>query len=759
MMRILAKRIPRELRKNPVRYLVLLLLIVMGMYIVVSIVGASYNIVTGTEKKREQNNMEDGEFTVFCPLTEEQKEYMEKEGVLLEEKFSFDVTLDNGKELRFMKNRCDINRLDLEEGKMPQQDREMVLEKLFAQKNNISVGDELWIQGRKFEVVGVGSVPDYDLPLKNTSDMTQDAEMFGCAFVTSESYDNLLSVEKRSTEDYTYAYQNNGDKNTDEIKEMIKSFAFDDKAVFNKYYQMTENNLKTFLEKADNPRIASGAASDVETKLSMGLVAGVIIMILFTYVISVFVIQQIHKETSVIGALYALGVKNIQLRIHYLTIPAIISLLGGVIGCAIGFSDIGMVYQMKDSYQYYSIPEITPVYPTFLIIYCVLMPPVIAILVNDMVIRKKLSQTPLSLIRNEQGKAHFKGGIIKSKKFLRIFQIRQMLREVRATIAVVLGMAIAMVIFMLGMNCFVLCRHVEQQNIADTKFEYMYLTRYPEKPIPDGGEACYIKNLSKEYLGYCLDVTVIGIDDDNPYYPVKPVKGQNQIIIGSSVAQKYGLKKGDIFILEDRENERIYAFHIADVAEYSVGLSAFMDIDSMRKLFEQGEDYYNVILSQKELNIEAGRIYATKEQIANAAGMFSKQMNSLVMILCGVSVMIFIAVMYLMLNVMVERSSFGISLVKIFGFRMKEIRQLYLQGNFYVISIGAIINIIIAKWFADAIYPVFIANTAMGMDLSFSWQLYLAIYLGMLLIYRVVELLLVKKLKHIMPAEVLKNRE
>ena len=44
-------------------------------------------------------------------------------------------------------------------------------------------------------------------------------------------------------------------------------------------------------------------------------------MILFTYVISVFVIHEIEKENSIIGTLYALGVIKKQLLKYYLTVP------------------------------------------------------------------------------------------------------------------------------------------------------------------------------------------------------------------------------------------------------------------------------------------------------------------------------------------------------------------------------------------------------------------------------------------------------
>ena len=52
------------------------------------------------------------------------------------------------------------------------------------------------------------------------------------------------------------------------------------------------------------------------------------------------------------------------------------------------------------------------------------------------------------------------------------------------------------------------------------------------------------------------------------------------------MAQKYDLKKGDSIILSDEEDEMDYAFQVADITQYSSGLYAFMDIDSMRDLFQ-----------------------------------------------------------------------------------------------------------------------------------------------------------------------------
>ena len=52
----------------------------------------------------------------------------------------------------------------------------------------------------------------------------------------------------------------------------------------------------------------------------MALTAGIVVIALFTYVISVFVSHQIQRESSVIGSLYALGVKKKELAylLHYI---------------------------------------------------------------------------------------------------------------------------------------------------------------------------------------------------------------------------------------------------------------------------------------------------------------------------------------------------------------------------------------------------------------------------------------------------------
>ena len=842
MNRVLRKRIFRDIKENFRRWLALFLMIVLGMYVVVAVVGAAENIITGSADIAEKNNVEDGEFSVFLPLTDKQESSLRDMGITLERKFSADISLDDHSVLRLMKNRSEINLIALDNGRLAEKNGEIVLEKRYSEEHNCSIGDTIKIADTDFEIVGIGTTPDYDMPIANFSDMAVESELFGTAFVTSEQYEEILRNSEQKAEDYTYAYRLGNGVTDKELKAAIKEFDFDYEQVDDEFFRetiaealakrddlrdsvnelnngakslrdalktLTENgsmlseiapeyiagvsaahegsvelaegtdklkektdelideifdfkieNLTSFVSAADNPRILA-ASGDMQMNREMGLLAGVVVIALFAYVISVFVIHQINRESSVIGALYALGAKKRNLLLHYITLPTLVTFFGGLVGAALGFSDAGIKWQMGDTYSYFSVPALDTIYPVYLIIYSVIMPPLISIIVNSLVINKRLSQTALSLIRNEPKTSKLRSLNLKGNNFVRNFRIRQMLREIRTSVTVVIGMFISLLIFMLGMNCFTLCNNVKKDSVNSTKFEYMYTLKYPEKTVPEGVEACYTESLSKTYLDYTLDISIIGIDSDNKYFDAKPIIGKSSLVLGKSTAEKYGLRKGDKLILTDSANEMDYAFTVEDICSYAAGLTAFMDINSMRELFGQDDDYYNMLLSDKSLDIDDGRVYSvtSRSDVERSSAVFSELMMPMVVMMISVSVVIFLVVMYLMMGVMIDRSSFGISLIKVFGFRSKEVRKLYLNGNTIITAIGAVVGIPLSKLVMDAIYPWAIANTACGMNMRFEWYTYLLIFAGVMFVYFIVNALLVRKINRITPAEVLKNRE
>ncbi len=149
----------------------------------------------------------------------------------------------------------------------------------------------------------------------------------------------------------------------------------------------------------------------------------------------------------------------------------------------------------------------------------------------------------------------------------------------------------------------------------------------------------------------------------------------------------------------------------------------------------------------------------SKKAIEDSSDIFINMMKPMMGMVVGLFVLIFGIVMYLMIKVMIDRSAQNIALMKVFGYRKKEIKKLYLDGNFYMIVIGALISVPLSKKLMDAMYPAMVSNIACGMNLSFSWQLYAMIYAGIIITYLVINKLLVRKIYKVGPSDALKNRE
>lgn len=904
MRRILRKRLPRDLKAGFGRYLALILVIAMGIYLVIGIVGSAETVLQGTEEKRTEFNTEDGFFTVFLPLTDEETEAVSEGGTLIQPEFFTDLTVDSDSKLRMFKNRKDIDKVILDEGRLAEKDSECVVEKRYAAENGLKTGDTIEAGGFSFTVTGIGCVPDYDQPKAKFSDTAVQSKYFGLIFVTDERYESIRAEEGLPAEEYVYAYRLGDGVTNDDLKEKIKALDLDYTKVEDKYFRETiddilsdkkeiedgvnelsdgagelseglseldghsaelkeaaqkmtdsyfaqanaaiaemklpvtlteENyaeeldklveatkseelaalkeslagvisfrdgiseytsgvneakdgsgkltdgvselndglgelldkvfdidieNLISFVPRGDNERVEA-AAGDVVMDKNAGLVAGVIILVLFGYVISVFVVHRVESEAPVIGTLYSLGVKKRDLLRHYITLPTLVAFFGGAIGTALGFSPIGIGTQTQGTYGYFSVPDYDICYAPYLLIYGLVLPPVISAIVNALVINKKLSRTALSLIKNEQTASNYRRFDIRTKNFITMFRLRQMVREMRSAVTVVLGMLVSLMVVMLGLDCLVMCSAIKTNNVADTGYGYMYLYKYPDKTVPAGGEEAYVKTLSTDCMGYTLDVTVIGLPENSRYFDARPEKGKNKAVINNSLVERYGYSAGDRVTFTDSAADQDYSFNVTGIAQYSPGFNIFMDIDSMRELFGEDEDYFNAVFSENELDIDNERLYSvtTKSDIEKSAGVYVDQMSPLVFTLLSAGTVIFIVVMYLMMGVMIDRSSFGISLIKIFGYRPREVRSLYLNGNLTIISVGALICIPLAKFLMDKIYPGFIPNVACSMVLSFPPYLYLIIYASVLAVYFISSALLTRKLSRITPAEVLKNRE
>ena len=102
---------------------------------------------------------------------------------------------DKGTTLRIFRvgDRNKIDGVCLMEGNMPKADNEIVIDRIFANNNSLSIGDTVTLAGKHITVTGYVALVDYNCLFENNNDMMFNANIFGVAVMTDEGYEALKS--------------------------------------------------------------------------------------------------------------------------------------------------------------------------------------------------------------------------------------------------------------------------------------------------------------------------------------------------------------------------------------------------------------------------------------------------------------------------------------------------------------------------------------------------------------------------------------
>lgn len=73
-------------------------------------------------------------------------------------------------------------------GEMPQQKDEIAIDRMYADNNDLQVGDVISVDKKELTVTGLVALSDYSALFSNSSDMMFDAVKFGVGIMTEEGY-------------------------------------------------------------------------------------------------------------------------------------------------------------------------------------------------------------------------------------------------------------------------------------------------------------------------------------------------------------------------------------------------------------------------------------------------------------------------------------------------------------------------------------------------------------------------------------------
>ena len=189
----LRKRLPRELKGELGKYLVVFILMVLTIGMVSGFLVADGSMIVAYNDGFDKYNIENGNFRTNQQIYKSQKEEIQNLGIKLYENFYIEELLDNGSTMRFFKNRTEINGVCLMQGEFPKATGEIAIDRMYADNNELKVGDTLKSQSGKqtWKITGLVALSDYSCLFQNNNDSMFDSVKFGVSVVTPEEFDTL----------------------------------------------------------------------------------------------------------------------------------------------------------------------------------------------------------------------------------------------------------------------------------------------------------------------------------------------------------------------------------------------------------------------------------------------------------------------------------------------------------------------------------------------------------------------------------------
>lgn len=671
----LHKSLKKEFLRNRSRYISLSLVLILMIGVVTGFLSVAYSAKELLIKDQISSKVEDGQLALRDRMDVKTKTKLEALGLKVYEQFYTEQSVSRDTMVRVYRKRFDINRATLHEGRMPNKQTEIALDRLFALKNGYSIRDTIRMSGKSMTITGLISVPDYTSLIQKNSDMMMDPIHFGIAIVTDTGFQTL------STDRMVYSYSYYLDDR--ELNDFQKQKRADDiQEICIREGAVLENLLTAQMNQA-----ISFLPNDMGSDIPMVQTLLYIILMILAFIFVVISQTMIEEQASVIGTLLASGYTRRELLQHYMMLPTILIIVCAGIGNLIGYTLFPNLFTDM-YYSNYCLPplSIQPVWEALLS--TTVMPFIFMMLILYMLLKRRLRLSPLRFLRKDLRRHRQRRYIpLHGSSFFQRFRIRIILQNKGSYLVLFLGIIFASFLLMFAL---ILTPSMEQyiRNLeADSRCDYQYLLK---APVQADGEKVTLTSLKAYYMGgdLDLDVTLYGLGPNSGYYTDMTLSSDpKSIVISSDFASKMSLQVGDAITLRNPYRDKAYSFTIQDIYPYNTGFSAFMPRNQLNQLLHEDHTYFNGYLSNQPLDIEEAYVQSvvTRSDLVKINEQMTQAFSQLLPVLTSVSIAIYLVVLYILTRLVIDRNAISMSFLKVMGYTAKEIRSLYLHATTLVV--------------------------------------------------------------------------
>lgn len=797
----LRKRLPRELKSEIGKYLIVFILMVTTIGFVSGFLVADGSMLIAYNESFEKYNIEDGNLRTAEQIYKTQREEIEKLGIKLYENFYLEESLDNGSTMRIFKNREEVNRVCLMKGELPTKTGEIAIDRMYADNNSLSVGDTLQSGKKTWKITGLVALSDYSCLFQNNNDSMFDSVKFGVSVVTEDEFDSL----KQDKLQYNYSWKYDQKPKTEKEEKEVSEDLMEDigKIV----------TLEAFVPQYQNQAI-NFTGDDMGSDKAMIIMLLYIVIVIMAFVFGITISNTIRKEAGVIGTLRASGYTRRELVMHYMTLPVLITLIGALIGNILGYTVFkGVCAGMY--YGSYSLPTYVTIWNAEAFLLTTVVPVIIMLVVNYGILRHKLKLSPLKFLRRDLSGRKQKRAIRLSPKikiFSR-FRLRVIFQNMSNYIVLFIGILFANLLLMFGLLLPSVLSHYQLEIQDNMLAKYQYMLQVPVSAVSGNKFESLVSLLefymdsetknedAEEFSAYSLntlpgkykseEVLLYGIEPDSKYVKInfddtqdkiesgnteekknegktdKPAdeikKGNTGVYISKAYADKFLLHEGDTITLKEKYEKDEYSFKIAGIYDYTAALCVFMPRSDLNDLFDLGDDYYSGYFSDTEItdikNQYIGSV-VNLDALTKISRQLDVSMGSMMGLVNGFAIMIYMVLIYLLSKIIIEKNAQSISMVKILGYTNGEISRLYILSTSVVVVLCLLLSLPIETAVMNVLFrEMMLASISGWITLWIDPMIYVQMFGAGIVTYGLVALLEFRRVKKVPMDEALKNVE
>ena len=747
----LNRRLPRELKSEFGKYLVIFLFFIMVISLVSGFLVADTSLHTAYLEAFDKYNIEDGNFAYAEEASDDAIAAIEKDGKVkvYANFYKEEDTDDFESTFRAFGERNDIDKVCLLDGDMPKADTDVAIDRLYAKNHDLEIGDKFGVAGKDLTISGIVALSDYSTLYQNASDMMFDNDKFGVGVMTDAGFAALR--ENHLHYNYSWSYDTAPEDDA-EAKDMAEDLM----------PILAENGMLTnFLPEYLNQAIIF-AGDDMGGDMSMILAFLYIVIVILAFVFSITISNNITKEANVIGTLRASGYSRGEMVRHYLIMPMLVLLVAAVVGNVLGYTWLEQIFANQYLASYGLTTYEVLLNPQAFVLTTVI-PLILLFIINFVMLTVKMRISPLQFIRRDLSKRKKKKAFRLNTKIpiMRRFQMRVIFQNFPNHVMIFFGVFFANFILMFGMILQPMLVHYQNTITDNVLSAYQYILKTPAETETDGAEKfCFGSLDTLPEKRSSESVSLYGVKPDSDY--VKLHSSGKKVDISTAYAEKYGVEKGDTITLKDPYGSDKYKFEVGGIYDYPSTIAVFMEQDLFRQTFDYDSDYFNAYFSDQKIKDIDDALISTEitvDDLTKTSRQLIRSMGSMMNLFLVFGALMFVLILYLLSKIIIEKNAQSISMVKILGYNNREINRIYLHSTTIVVILCILITIPISSLVMKEVVEVVFFEYSGWITYYMPAVTYVEVAASGIICYAIVAFLLNRKVKKIPMSDALKNVE